>query len=71
MTPQQDIRFTDGDFHYEIGAFDDYLICIPCLGNPEVDEWDDYVEIHMNDLSEYERSIFDFLTKVTKERQHA
>jgi hypothetical protein len=66
-TPQQEIRFQDADYIYEIGVFDDYLIAIPLPGNLMDDE--DYVEIHMNDLAEYERSIFDFLTKITEERK--
>jgi hypothetical protein len=59
---QQKFQFTDTDYVYEIGAFDDYLICIP--HHPE--DIDDYVEIHMYDCSEYEREIFEFLTKMTE-----
>ena len=59
--PQQEIRFRDVDYTYEIGRFDDYLICLP--HDPEAH--DDYVEIHMGDCSEYERRIFDFLTEMS------
>jgi hypothetical protein len=69
VTPKQEIRFQDVDYIYEIGAFDDYLIAIPLPGNYMDDE--DYVEIHMNDLSEYERKIFDFLTDMSKENTDA
>jgi hypothetical protein len=62
---QQAIRFQDSDYIYEIGAFDDYLICIPLRDELYQDE--EYIEIHMNDLSEYERKIFDFLTEMTEQ----
>ena len=67
VTPKQEIRFQDVDYIYEIGAFDDYLICIP----HETENDEDYVEIHMDDLSEYERKIFDFLTDMSKENTDA
>jgi hypothetical protein len=67
VTPKQEIRFQDVDYIYEIGAFDDYLICIP----HETENDEDYVEIHMDDLSEYERKIFDFLTDMSKETTDA
>jgi len=64
---QQNFQFADADYVYEIGAFDDYLICIP----HETENDEDYVEIHMDDCSEYERKIFDFLTNMSKETTNA
>jgi len=62
---QQAIRFQDSDYIYEISCFDDYLICIPLRDELYQDE--EYIEIHMYDLSEYERKIFDFLTEMTEQ----
>ena len=64
---QQKFQFADADYVYEIGAFDDYLICIP----HETDNDEEYVEIHMDDCSEYEHKIFDFLTNMSKETTNA
>lgn len=48
--------YNDGEFIYSIGdAFDDYLI----LEGNEIH--DEYIEIHKEDCSEYEREIYNFL----------
>ena len=50
--------YSDGVFTYYISeSFDDHLII-----EGQTDE--DYVEVQMDDCSEYEREIYDFLTKM-------
>lgn len=48
--------FNDGLFTYSIGdAFDDYLI----VEGSDIE--DEYIEIHKEDCSDYEREIYNFL----------
>jgi hypothetical protein len=51
--------YNDGLFTYSIGdAFDDYLIIES--GVPE----EEYIEVHKDDCSKFEREIYDFLYKM-------
>lgn len=51
--------YFDGEFTYSIGdAFDDYLI----VEGSDIE--DEYIEIHKDDCSEWEREIYDFLYKM-------
>ena len=54
-------QFQDAEFVYQIGEFNDHLILSPRDQDPER-----YVEIQYDDLSDYEREIYDFLTRMAK-----
>jgi hypothetical protein len=54
-------QFQDSEFVYQVGEFDDHLILSP------LDQAHEHaVEIQYDDLSDYEREIHDFLTRMAK-----